>query len=269
MRDPAAALRWIGGELRRLGVPYQAVGGLAAVAWGSSRTIVDLDFYVPGTALGALRERLRANVIFGPDRLRGDLWDVTVLAFSQAGVTVELGSADDARYRDREREMWVLAGVQFDRSVPRTVWHETVPVMPRDELIRYKRALRREVDLLDLHYLTDADDPVDTRLAVYGSLAPGEPNAGQLAALEGTWHRGTVRGELHPRGWGMSYGFPALVWHPDKDPVPVSLFTSTALPGHWSRLDRFEGPGYERRLVPVTLDDGRVVLAYIYLGRSA
>jgi gamma-glutamylcyclotransferase (GGCT)/AIG2-like uncharacterized protein YtfP len=89
------------------------------------------------------------------------------------------------------------------------------------------------------------------RLAAYGSLAPGQVNHHVLAKLEGTWRDGTVRGDLHPVGWGMTHGFPALAWRADGPPVPVRLFESPDLPAHWARLDAFEGSGYRRVVVPV------------------
>ena len=264
----AHALRWIDGELRRLDIPYQAVGGLAAEAWGSRRPLVDLDFYVPERTLPRLADALRAAVVSGPQRVAGDLWDVRVLELSVESATIELGGAESACYRDRTDGTWRTADVGFERSVRRVVRDVTIPVMPREELIRYKAALGRDVDLVDLHYLDRRDDAVDTRLAVYGSLAPGEVNAEQLAGLGGSWERGAVRGVLHPQGWGMSYGFPALAWHPDADSIPVLLFTSAGLPAHWPRLDAFEGPGYVRAVIPVALDAGGKVLANVYLGRA-
>lgn len=91
----------------------------------------------------------------------------------------------------------------------------------------------------------------ERRLAAYGSLQPGEPNHELVASLVGAWTPGTVRGMLHDRGWGAREGFPALVWDPQGEAVPVQIFESRALPAHWERLDAFEGPGYRRILAPV------------------
>ena len=105
------------------------------------------------------------------------------------------------------------------------------------------------------------------RLAVYGSLAPGEVNHDVVAAISGVWRRGVVRGVLHSQGWGAARGFPGLVWDPEGPAVPVQVLASDGLVGHWNRLDAFEGADYRRALVPVTLDTGETVLAFIYLVR--
>lgn len=89
--------------------------------------------------------------------------------------------------------------------------------------------------------------PADNRLATYGTLAPGKPNHGQLSKLPGDWLTGAVRGVLKEAGWGAAMGFPGLVLDDDGDEISVHIFQSAELPGHWSRLDAFEGPGYQRR----------------------
>lgn len=102
------------------------------------------------------------------------------------------------------------------------------------------------------------------RLAVYGSLAPGERNHWVLGELAGEWTRGSVHGILHPDGWGATEGFPGMQWVPSADAMSVLLFSSTELPRHWARIDAFEGDDYRRILIPVGLDGGDRVVANIY-----
>lgn len=102
------------------------------------------------------------------------------------------------------------------------------------------------------------------RLAAYGTLAPGEVNHPTLEPLRGTWREGVVHGDLHPVGWGMTHGFPALRWREDGPPVAVKVFESPDLPDHWRRLDVFEGEAYRRIVVPVVID-GAPVPANIYV----
>ena len=98
------------------------------------------------------------------------------------------------------------------------------------------------------------------QLAVYGSLAPGRENHGQLGDLAGSWQGGLfVTGELIESGWGSELGYPAMRWSLAGSPVPVQLFTCARLPEHWARLDAFEGADYVRVLVPVR--DGTAVVA--------
>ena len=102
------------------------------------------------------------------------------------------------------------------------------------------------------------------RLATYGSLAPGRPNHSFVAGLRGRWFPGVVHGRLVQEGWGATLGYPAIVLDPDGAAVDVQVLESADLPAHWSRLDGFEGGGYERVLTTVTTADGPVE-AYVYV----
>ena len=105
----------------------------------------------------------------------------------------------------------------------------------------------------------------DTRLASYGTLAPGRENHEQLAGLAGRWCTGTVRGWLNPGGWAATMGYPGLLLDPAGPLVEVQLFESPDLPAHWARLDAFEGADYQRVLTPVRMADGSDVDAWIYV----
>ena len=102
--------------------------------------------------------------------------------------------------------------------------------------------------------MTDGDEA--PRLATYGSWAPGRANHHQLAGLEGTWRKGTVRGRLVDAGWGASIGFPGLTLDPNGPLVEVDLYEAADLPKHCPRLDQFEGQGYRRVLTQVSTPDG-------------
>ena len=102
------------------------------------------------------------------------------------------------------------------------------------------------------------------RLFVYGTLAPGRPNAHLLADVPGQWQPATVTGTLRQEGWGAEVGYPGIVLDERGDEVEGFLFSSERLAERWAELDAFEGEGYARVLTPVRLGDGTGVEAYIY-----
>ena len=112
--------------------------------------------------------------------------------------------------------------------------------------------------------IDDLSATPDTRLAVYGTLAPGRVNHHQLSPLSGDWSRGTVNGTLFSSGWGAALGFPGLILDPLGPSVNVQLFESPDLPAHWRRLDEFEGSGYRRVVATVKTDHGDRT-AWIYV----
>ncbi len=116
--------------------------------------------------------------------------------------------------------------------------------------------------------MNSPDRSAQTRLATYGTLAPGRANHHQLSDLQGRWLKGTVRGRLVEEGWGAAMGYPALVLDNGAETVAVDVFESADLPAHWERLDAFEGDEYERIVVIVTLEDGDEIAASLYAARA-
>ena len=104
-----------------------------------------------------------------------------------------------------------------------------------------------------------------SRLFVYGTLAPGQPNEHVLKSLPGAWESGFVKGRLVQLGWAAAMGFPALVLCEEGREIEGLLFSSDALAEYWAQLDDFEGPGYERVLAHVRRRDGGTVTAYVFV----
>ena len=52
-------------------------------------------------------------------------------------------------------------------------------------------------------------------------------------------------------GWGAALGYPGLHPRVGGDTVAVQVLRAPLLVSAWPTLDRFEGPGYRRILVPV------------------
>src|SRR5918994_2982868 len=77
-------------------------------------------------------------------------------------------------------------------------------------------------------------------LAVYGTLAPGQPNHHVVAPLEGEWTVGLIEGDLLPVGWGADLGYPGFRPRVGGDAVAVRVLTAPSLATAWADLDRLE-----------------------------
>lgn len=117
---------------------------------------------------------------------------------------------------------------------------------------------------IDCRLRGQVDREPPTCLAVYGTLAPGQPNHSQMEGLVGEWEEGFVRGRLFGDGWGAALGYPGLRLDQAGGIVAVWLFRSEDLPKHWDRLDHFEGPEYRRVLTKVFVGSGTVE-SFIYV----
>ncbi len=115
---------------------------------------------------------------------------------------------------------------------------------------------------------TTPSEGVSAALAVYGSLAPGEPNHWVVSRIEGEWVQGTVHGYVFEVTWGPADGYQGFIADPQGSAVEVSVLRSTQLEKKWREIDEFEGPGYDRLPIPVWLDDGTIIEADIYIART-
>ena len=72
-----------------------------------------------------------------------------------------------------------------------------------------------------------------------------------------------------PSGWAASIGYPALILDPDGLAIAVHVFESVDLPAQWSRLDDFEGPGYQRAVTTVHTPRGKIEASmYVLRGQD-
>ena len=101
----------------------------------------------------------------------------------------------------------------------------------------------------------------ETKLIVYGSLAPGGVNAFMLAGLVGEWHPCRIRGHL-----GTFRGFKSFRYDPLGPEHAAWLIESADLPRIIPELDDFEGEEYERRIIPARVNGGWV-RAQVYAGK--
>ncbi|HEX6041360.1 gamma-glutamylcyclotransferase family protein [Longimicrobium sp.] len=122
---------------------------------------------------------------------------------------------------------------------------------------RWQEGGSASAEAVDAERRLEARFGTSRTLAVYGTLAPGEPNHHVVAPLGGDWTDGVIEGNLVPVGWGATLGYPAFRPRIGGADVAVKVLRAPALPAAWPELDRFEGPGYRRILVPVLTSDAK------------
>ncbi|HEY9391744.1 MAG TPA: hypothetical protein VIR27_18480 [Mycobacteriales bacterium] len=145
------AITWVSGVFTDHRVPFQIVGGTAAFAHGGRRPIVDIDIYAPLSQAGPLLDEIRRHIVWGPESYRDQHWDLTFLKIDYGDARIEIGDTDSSpRYYSATHGMWLDQVIDYSRSVWLSVFDVVVPVMPLPELIEYKTALGRPVDLVDV-----------------------------------------------------------------------------------------------------------------------
>ena len=146
----ALAAQWIVGVLRERRIPFQICGGRAAQGYGAERELKDIDLFVPGEHFADVVQAGQAFISKPAGRYCEEGWDLTYVQFKQAGIKVEVGSAEGVRLFDAASGTWVSLPIDFTRYHTASLLGQTLPLMLKDDLIHYKSVLSRPVDIEDI-----------------------------------------------------------------------------------------------------------------------
>lgn len=144
------ALLWIVSILTVQQIPYQIVGGTAVHLYGGTRSIVDIDMYIPKTRGAELASILKDLISKPLQHYVEDVWDIEYFQIKYKGQKIEFGLSPGAKIYDKKSEKWIEQIIDFERSSSKLFHGLELPLMPIVELLKYKTILDREVDRIDV-----------------------------------------------------------------------------------------------------------------------
>ena len=153
----ASALKWIDGLLREHHIPYLICGGCAAFAYGSKRSINDIDIFVPDDHF-ELVATLGEQYITKPAKYYcedTEGWRVNYFQLLYDGIKIEIASDKNVQIFDAALQQWVTLEVEVKTAMDGLLFDLAVPLIPREALVKYKTALSRPVDLEDIKAITE------------------------------------------------------------------------------------------------------------------
>lgn len=153
MISVSTPLEWITKILTKHKIPYQIAGGLAVRAYGSTRPLQDIDIDIPEEDFDKIIEDVREYITFGPDRFNDETWSLYLMTLNYRGQDIDICGAYKTRIYNKLCGTWDKIITNLSRVTYLDIDGLTLPVIPRDELIAYKKVLARPVDWLDLVYL--------------------------------------------------------------------------------------------------------------------
>lgn len=148
------AAQWIVGLLRDRHIPFQICGGLAAKGYGAERELNDIDLFVPGVHFAAVVQAGKAYISKPAAHYCEEGWDLTYVQFKYEGIKVEVGNADGAQIFDAASQVWIPLTIEFDRYETANLLGLTLPLMLKQDLVRYKTVLSRPVDIDDVRAIS-------------------------------------------------------------------------------------------------------------------
>ena len=76
------------------------------------------------------------------------------MAIVYKGQQIEIGDSDRTKIYDSKQGIWIPQKINYSNSELVQVFDIELPIMPKQQLIEYKRILSREVDIQDLAEIT-------------------------------------------------------------------------------------------------------------------
>ncbi|WP_386082702.1 hypothetical protein ACFIOZ_05580 [Vreelandella sp. F11] len=149
------AAQWIVGLLRDRSIPFLICGGLAAKGYGSERELNDIDLFVPGEHFSSVVQAGQEFISKAAAHRQEEGWDLTYVQFKYHGIKVEVGSADSPHIFDAGKETWAPLDIDFSRYATVHLLGLELPLMLKEDLIRYKTLLSRPVDIQDVRAIRE------------------------------------------------------------------------------------------------------------------
>jgi len=154
MRNTKKSLLWITGILKELNIPFQIAGGLAAKAYGSTRKLADIDIDIPENCFELLKNHVNKYIIFGPDNFKDENWDLLLMSLNHYGQEIDLSGAYQTKIRHPLNSKWHPIITDFSKSITLDILGLKLPVIPKNDLLHYKKILSRPVDIADINELS-------------------------------------------------------------------------------------------------------------------
>lgn len=126
-------------------IPYQITGGLAGNLYGSKWRLHDIDLETNLEYLYSIEKEFLKQVIQSTKRYKDNEFNIWLLQLNFNGVVIDINAIED---------FYIGKGIKIetnlDNAIEMDFFDRKVKVQPLEDLIYYKKILKREADLNDL-----------------------------------------------------------------------------------------------------------------------
>ncbi len=154
MRKIREAFCWIIEILKEYKVPYRVSGGFAARVYGSKRKLADIDFDTTDATLHKILPEVKNYKVYGPVRYKDKEWNCLALELKYKCQEIGLIGMNSTKIFDKPRKKWVKFNCNFKKSEEKIIYGRKVKVISKEDLINYKKKIKRKVDLQDIKNLS-------------------------------------------------------------------------------------------------------------------
>lgn len=139
-------------------IPCAFCGGLAAIGYGSTRSLNDIDVFVPDDRFAEIVKAGERHISKPAQRYRdySEGWNLESAQFIHSGIKIEVGSDRGLSIYDAVESCWIPLPIDFNECQRSRVLGIELSLMHRDVLIAYKTLLARQVDQEDVRAMRKA-----------------------------------------------------------------------------------------------------------------
>jgi ribosomal protein S18 acetylase RimI-like enzyme len=159
-KDTKAAFIWIIDILKKLNIPFQIAGGLAAIAHGASRPLEDIDIDIPEEYFPLVKDEVKNFIVYGPNQFKDETWDLMLMTLNYKGQLIDLSGAFYTKVYNKNTKKWQVFSTNFAKVDMKKCFDLDVPVISKDELLSYKKIIARPVDLIDIEQIETSNGKI-------------------------------------------------------------------------------------------------------------
>ena len=89
----------------------------------------------------------------GPARFKGNKWDLLLMTLNYQGQEIDLSGSDSISIFNEQTNAWVKLTENLAEATIKNIFEMSLPVIPIQSLIYYKKILSRDVDLIDIEQI--------------------------------------------------------------------------------------------------------------------
>ena len=146
MRQTAEALHWIVWILRKHKVPFWITGGFAANIYGSQRPLADIDIDLPDKCIFDVLPEVQKYVIYWPQHYKDWAFDMLLVTLKYKGQEIDLWWCSDEQIYNKGAHHRENFQAHFAQATRKKVFGLILPIIPKEQLIKYKRKNLEHVD---------------------------------------------------------------------------------------------------------------------------
>lgn len=152
MDNAKNAFLWIVGLMNDNNIAFRITGGLAAIAFGSERPLVDIDIEVQNEDLPLIEQLTRPHVAVPLEAYKDDSWELELLKLRYLDQDVDIAGNRTKLFNTGLNKWEDLVSDITDNSNIE-IFGKKTPVEKLESLIAYKTKLGRDVDIEDVKFL--------------------------------------------------------------------------------------------------------------------